>query len=117
MAELRTARQRKSIPKDKFAYVDSNGEEHLPIEDEAHVRNAMARFNQTEFESERAKESARRKILAAAKRYGIEVSPDDEIAKRTTSLRPARTKRGPRGGRKDVGSERRAKAPRARARR
>jgi hypothetical protein len=107
MAELRTVKQRKRIPKGKFAYVDSRGEEHLPIEDESHVRNAMARFNQTEFESERAKESARRKIVAAAKRYGIEISPDDEIAKRTTSLRPARTKRGPRGGRKTVRPKRR----------
>ena len=107
MAELRTVRQRKSVPKSKFAYVDSRGEGHLPIEDESHVRNAMARFNQTEFESERAKESARRKILAAAKRYGIEVSRGDEIRKRTSSLRPARTKRGPRGGRKVVRPKRR----------
>ena len=76
----------------------------------------MARFNQTEFESERAKESARRKILAAAKRYGIEVSPDDEIRKPTRSLRPARTKRGPRGGRKVVRAKRRT-TTRARARR
>jgi hypothetical protein len=40
--------------------------------------------------------------LAAAKRYDIEVDPDDNIAKRTTSLRAASTKTGPRGGRKKV---------------
>ena len=110
MAELRTVRRRKNVPKSQFAYVDSRGEGHLPIEDESHVRTAMARFNQTEFESERAKASARRKILAAAKRYGIEVSPNDEIAKGTTSLRPADTKRGPRGGRKVVRPKRRTTA-------
>lgn len=56
--------------------------EHLPIHDETHVRNAMARFNQTDFESTAAKERARKKILAAAKRHGIEVGEDDHIAKK-----------------------------------
>ena len=102
MARLRTVRQRKNVPKRQFAYVDKRGEGHLPIHDESHVRNAMARFNQTEFPSESAKETARRKIRAAAKRYGIEVSREDAVAKRTTSLRAAHTKRGPRGGRKTV---------------
>jgi uncharacterized membrane protein len=55
--------------------------EHLPIHDEEHIRNAMARFNQTDFESATAKQSARRKILAAAKRHGIEVSEDSNVAK------------------------------------
>lgn len=102
MPELRTVRQRKNVPKSQFAYVDERGEGHLPIHDEAHVRNAMARFNQTEFASESAKETARRKIRAAARRYGIEVSPEDVIARPTTSLRAAHTTRGPRGGRKIV---------------
>ena len=111
MPELRTVRQRKNVPKSQFAYVDKNGERHLPIEDESHVRNAMARFNQTEFESESAKERARRKVLAAAKRYGIEISPDDVVAKPTSSLRPARTKQGPRGGRKTVRPKRPTSSP------
>ena len=102
MPELRTVRQRKNVPKRQFAYIDARGEGHLPIHDESHVRNAIARFNQTEFASASAKEAARRKIRAAAKRHGIEVSPDDLVAKPTRSLRPARTKRGPRGGRKVV---------------
>src|SRR5262245_48086728 len=29
----------------RFAYVDSKGRRRLPIHDEAHVRNALARFN------------------------------------------------------------------------
>ena len=102
MPELRTVEQRKRVPKRKFAYVDKRGEGHLPLNDESHVRNAMARFNQTEFPSKTAKESARRKIVAAAKRHKIEISPDDKVSKRATSLRPAQTKRGPRGGRKVV---------------
>ena len=101
MAELDTE-DREKLDKRQFAYVDKNGEGHLPLNDESHVRNAMARFNQTEFESERAKEAARRKVLAAAKRHGIEIGPDDKIAKPTESLRPARTKGGPRGGKKTV---------------
>lgn len=57
-----------------FAYVDSHGGKHLPIHDAEHVRNALARFNQTHFESSDAKSRARKKILAAAKRFGVQVS-------------------------------------------
>jgi hypothetical protein len=100
MSDLDT-KARDRLRKNQFAYVDRKGGEHLPINDASHVRNAMARWNQTEFQSKTAKETARRKIVAAAKRYDIEVSPDSKIAKSTTSLRAASTKRGPRGGRSD----------------
>jgi hypothetical protein len=60
--------------------VDKDGGEHLPINDEEHVRNAMSRWNQTDFESKHAKEEARKKILQAAKHFGIDVSKDDKIA-------------------------------------
>jgi hypothetical protein len=72
--------QRDRLRSDQFAYVDSDGGEHLPIHDESHVRNAISRWNQTEFESKAAKERARKKILAAAERHGIEVSEDDNVA-------------------------------------
>jgi len=98
MAEL-DSQDREKLRSTQFAYVDSEGGEHLPINDASHVLNAMARFNQTEFQSKAAKERARRKILAAAKRYGIEVDEDANIRRPTTSLRAASTKRGPRGGR------------------
>jgi hypothetical protein len=84
MAELSTAKREK-LRGSQFAYVDSRGGEHLPINDESHIRNAMARFNQTEFESATAKERARRKIATAAKKHGIVVSGDDKIAKPTRS--------------------------------
>lgn len=80
MATL-TARKRDRLRSNQFAYVDRDGGEHLPIHDEAHVRNAIARFNQTDFESTAAKERARKKILGAAKRHGIEVNDDDNVAK------------------------------------
>jgi hypothetical protein len=100
MPELDT-RDRERLRDSQFAYVDRKGEEHLPINDASHVRNAIARFNQTEFESMAAKERARRKILSAAERHGIEVDKDDNIKKSSRSLRAASTKAGPRGGRKD----------------
>lgn len=99
MATLDT-KDREKLRSNQFAYVDKEGGEHLPINDESHVRNAIARFNQTEFESQAAKERARKKVLTAAKRYGIEVDEDSNIAKPVRSLRAASTKRGPRGGRK-----------------
>jgi hypothetical protein len=74
-------KDRDKLRKDQFAYVDKDGEGHLPINDESHIRNAMARWNQTEFESKAAKERARKKIVGAAKRHGIEVDEDDKVAK------------------------------------
>ena len=78
MPEL-SEKQRDKLAKGDFAYVDKAGEGHLPLNDESHVRNALARWNQTRFESAAAKESARKKILQAAREHGIEVSPDDKI--------------------------------------
>jgi len=80
MADL-TEKQRDALDKSDFAYVDKEGGEHLPIHDEAHVKNAISRFGQTHFESKAAKQRAARKILAAAKKHGIEVSADDDVKK------------------------------------
>jgi hypothetical protein len=100
MAQLDT-KDREKLRSSQFAYVDSDGGEHLPLNDESHIRNAMARFNQTEFESKTAKEKARKKIVAAAKKHGIEISEDSKVAKPVSSLKATRTKAGPRGGKKD----------------
>ena len=80
MAELKT-KARDRLRSNQFAYVDQEGGEHLPIHDESHVRNALARFNQTHFESKAAKTRARRKILRAAERFGIEVDEDANVRK------------------------------------
>jgi len=79
MAEL-DAKKRDKIRKRDFAYVDQAGDGHLPIHDESHVRNAMARWNQTDFESAEAKDKARKKIVAAAEKHDIEVDPDSKVA-------------------------------------
>jgi hypothetical protein len=78
MSEL-DAEDRDELDKDQFAYVDREGGEHLPINDESHVRNAISRWNQTDFESKSAKENARKKILRAAEKYDIEVDEDDKV--------------------------------------
>ena len=66
-----TARERARLHARAFAYVDSKGRRRLPIHDESHVRNALARFDQVQFESPDAREQARLRLIRAAKRYGI----------------------------------------------
>ena len=80
MPELST-RDRDKLRKDQFAYVDRHGGEHLPIHDESHIRNAISRFNQTEFQSDNARQEAAKKILSAAERHDIEVDGDSDVAK------------------------------------
>lgn len=80
MAELDAA-DRKKLNKRQFAYVARDGDGHLPINDESHIRNAMSRWNQTDFPSKTAKNAARRKILEAARRHGIEIADNDYVAK------------------------------------
>lgn len=70
MARL-SARERSRLPDSAFAYVDSNGQRRLPINDASHVRNALARFDQVDFEDDRTREKARQRLLNAAKRHGI----------------------------------------------
>jgi Family of unknown function (DUF6582) len=45
-----------------------------PLTDARHVRNAIARFDQVEGVSDRERDQAWKRILAAAKRYDVEVS-------------------------------------------
>ncbi|MGH7566568.1 MAG: adenylate/guanylate cyclase domain-containing protein, partial [Gemmatimonadota bacterium] len=70
MAKL-DPRKRDQLPKSAFAYIDSRGKRRLPIHDESHVRNALSRFNQVRFEDDAARERARKRLLTAAKKYGI----------------------------------------------
>ena len=70
MATL-SAKQRAQLPDRAFAYIDSTGKRRLPIHDAAHVRNALARFNQVAFEDDAARDRARVRLLNAAKKHGI----------------------------------------------
>jgi class 3 adenylate cyclase len=67
MARL-TASERAKLPDSAFADPERR---RLPINDEAHVRNALARFEQVRFADDAARERARRRLLNAAKRHGI----------------------------------------------
>lgn len=75
MAQL-TELTRDCLRRNQFADVDRKGGEHLPIHDVLHVRNAIARFKQTHFESTAARERARKRILVAAGGHDIEVSEE-----------------------------------------
>jgi class 3 adenylate cyclase len=65
------AKERAKLPDSAFAYIDSQGRRRLPINDESHVRNALSRFAQTDFEDDTARDKARTRLLRAAKKYGI----------------------------------------------
>ena len=65
------AKERAALPNSAFAYVDSGGRRVLPIHDEAHVRNALARFSRVHFEDDAARDKARMRLLKAAKKHGI----------------------------------------------
>lgn len=80
MSEL-SDKQREHLKDNQFAYIDRQGGRHLPVEDETHVRNAVARFSQTHFESQEARHQAARKIVAAARRHGIELSEGDAVVR------------------------------------
>lgn len=66
-----SATARAKLPASAFAYVDPKGRRRLPIHDASHVRNALARFDQTKFENDAAREKARQRLLAAARKYAI----------------------------------------------
>jgi class 3 adenylate cyclase len=70
MAKL-SAGERRKLPDSAFAYIDSRGWRRLPIHDEPHVRNALGRFERVIFEDDATRERARKRLLNAAKKYGI----------------------------------------------
>jgi hypothetical protein len=79
------------LPDSAFAYIEPGGKKdsegkttprslrHFPINDAAHVRNALARASQSPFGKK-----AMPKILAAAKKFGIEVSRQETLAENDT---------------------------------
>lgn len=89
------AKKRASLPNSAFAYVDSKGNRRLPINDEAHVRNALSRFNQVKFESEEARERAFRRLLKAATEYGI--APVGFVTRRLREARSGESSELPTG--------------------
>jgi len=58
----------------EFAFPDERKES---LNDAAHVRNAIARFDQVEGVSDAERDAAWKRILAAAKKFDVEVSESD----------------------------------------
>jgi len=66
---MSTAR-RNDLSTQKFAFPKERKE---PINDAAHVRNAVARFDQVEGVTDAERDAAWRRIRAAARKYGVEI--------------------------------------------
>ena len=66
-----STKRRERMPADKFAFPKERKE---PLNDASHVPNAIARFDQVEGVSDSEREAAWRRIRAAARKYGVEVS-------------------------------------------
>ena len=70
---LSTAKKN-DLPKSAFAFPEARKE---PLTDAAHVRNAIARFDQVEDVSDAARDRAWRRIKTAAKNYDVEIEADN----------------------------------------
>ena len=81
MSKLDTE-DRKEISGKKYAFPKERKE---PLEDAAHVRNAIARFNQVEGVSAAEKDAAWERIKVAAKKFSVEM---DESSRK--KLKPAK---------------------------
>lgn len=66
--------QRDSLSKREFAFPKQRKE---PIEDASHVRSAIARFKQVKDVTDEERDEAWKRILAAAKKFDVEVAEKD----------------------------------------
>ena len=64
-------KDRDDLPKREFAFPKQRKE---PLEDASHVRNAIARFNQVRDVSDEERDAAWQRILAAARKFDVEVA-------------------------------------------
>jgi len=62
--------ERDEIPGREYAFPKERKE---PLEDAAHVRNAIARFNQVEGVTDAERDAAWKRIRSAAEKFGVEV--------------------------------------------
>jgi hypothetical protein len=70
---LSTAEQ-DQLPSSQFAFPRQRKE---PLTDARHVRNAIARFDQVEGVTDTQRDQAWKRIVKAAKQFGVEVSESD----------------------------------------
>jgi hypothetical protein len=66
--------QRDSVPAREFAFPKQRKE---PLEDAAHVRSAIARFNQVEEVTDDERDEAWKRIRAAARKFDVELEEGD----------------------------------------
>lgn len=64
------ADHRNAVASGQFAFPKQRKE---PLENATHVRNAIARFNQVEGVTDAERDQAWKHILAAAKKFGVDV--------------------------------------------
>jgi hypothetical protein len=69
-----TAAEQNDLPAREFAFPEARKE---PLHDAAHVRNAIARFDQVEGVSDAERDRAWKRITTAAKRFDVDVEADD----------------------------------------
>jgi hypothetical protein len=65
--------EKNRLDEERFAFPKERKE---PLNDAAHVRNAIARFDQVEGVSDHERDEAWRRIKAAARRFDVEVEAD-----------------------------------------
>jgi hypothetical protein len=65
--------ERNDLDERQFAFPEQRKE---PLENAAHVRNAVARFNQVKGVSDSERDAAWKRIKAAAKKFDVELSED-----------------------------------------
>ena len=69
-----TEASREHIDDENFAFPKERRE---PIHDAAHVRNAIARFNQVQGVSDSERDAAWKRIRSAAKKHNVELNEKD----------------------------------------
>ncbi len=67
-------KHREKIPAKEFAFPK---EEKEPIHDAAHVRNAVARFNQVQGVTDAERDEAWKRIKAAARKFDVNLDEKD----------------------------------------
>ncbi|MEO7201484.1 MAG: DUF6582 domain-containing protein [Candidatus Tumulicola sp.] len=84
--------KRSNLSDSVFAFPNERKE---PLTDASHVRNAIARFDQTEGVSDAERDRAFAKIKRAAKKYGVEMTEThwSELGKKPSTASRKKTAR------------------------
>lgn len=83
------AKERRQLPDSAYAFPRQRKE---PLTDAAHVKNALARFDQTEGVSDAARDLAFANIKKAAEHFGVEIEEKSwhELGKHAHTHNPSR---------------------------